>query len=238
MSAQPQLHPGLATIISMPDTKQINKKHPAKAAHPLVMANPSLLPTTPVNYATYSMNGDMHFSMRITEPVCVTTLNAIPGSSIGKNPAYNVNGCYYFFAVPRAEIAKAQVMFQNNQLDELFATYGIYIGQSETVEPSDRAGGRIRDFKADLLKYLVASGAPANPKNLETSSRKVGDMMIARNHLYREKGQPLETMMDCVFYSFTDVGTMKGASGKQLGTKLIERVLIDEYKGNGLLVNT
>ena len=231
------VHPGIASIISMPNIKVINKKHPSKPAHPTVRANPEILPTTPVDHQTFAMNHHANFSMRMTTPACLTTLSAIPGSKIGRNPAYNVNACYYFFLVPMTERSKAMVLFQNNQLDELFKKYCVYVGQSETIAPSDRAGGRILEFKKDLIRYLTSGGAVADIKTLEASSRNVGKMMIANNHLYRESHQNLEDMIDCVYYSFSDMITMLSPTGHQLSTKWVESTMIEEYRSNGLLVN-
>jgi hypothetical protein len=237
MSAQPELVPNLHNIITLPDTKAPNKKHPSNKDNFTYGIVTNLISDEIKDHSIFTMDNSARFSMTVTRPVCLGTQDNIPGSNKKKNKAYNVAGVYIIWQVKRAEILHFLLKFDNGDLDYMFKNYACYFGESDTAKPSDGIGGRVNSLRRDVVKQLAANVAPARSTSKEASAYKLAQQMLANYALYVEPNAGFTTAVDCLFASYVDIATIQGYNGQAVESDWVERTLIMTYKHNGLLVN-
>lgn len=221
-------------LIHFPKTTKVNKKHPSQPYTTTTMANTALqlFPTIKPAYQIYTSTGYASFSMEVMRPLSVTEL-----SSLKSNPAYNVNGNYIIYVVPRDEESRFFSMYDNGQIADIFKDYARYFGESFTDKPSGRMGDRIKSFMNSLYKQFAGGKAPTRSSGNEASAYKIADDMTTNRKLFLDDSNDYKSMADCVFVSYCDISKSKGPNGETLETEWIEQSLISTFRKFGKLVN-
>lgn len=230
----PIASPGL---FHLPANASVNKKHPS--IRKLVSHVPNsvsvLLPTFKNQSVTLDLTSHTPAICTFARPMSLNDLR-----TRGVNPAYNVNGNYLVFLVPRTDLNKFSIWFDSGCFDLCVEHYAHYTGKSFRVQPGDAIGGRINSLFKGVETHidLLSSGPPNKGNAKEVSAFHITNKLLAGHGLYSTGDW--KSLGDCLFFSYSDVNQITGHNQSDPQATLVNMVessLIAKFGKYGNLVN-